>query len=133
METMTGTTTERRIDELRADMQQGFAQVDHRFDRVEGDIRELRRGQDALRADVKAGDDALRAEVKAGDDALRTEIRTLGEDLRAEIKEGDGALWTEMRSLRESIEVLRTLMIRFFAGTLGSIFVAVIVLFVSHR
>ena len=42
METMTGPGTEKRIDDLRSEMHLGFARVDSRFDRAEGDIRELR-------------------------------------------------------------------------------------------
>ncbi|MBS1891720.1 MAG: hypothetical protein JST59_10530 [Actinobacteria bacterium] len=44
--------SDKRVDDLRSEMHRGFAQVDQRFDRVEADIRELR-------SEVRTGFDSL--------------------------------------------------------------------------
>ena len=63
METMTEPGTETRIGELSKRVDFGFEQVDHRFDRVEGDLREIR-------ADMKAGFDKVEEGMKAGFEAM---------------------------------------------------------------
>lgn len=93
MATMAEITTDKRIDDLRAEMHRGFAQVDQRFDRVEGDIRELRIENRVLRSEMNQGFESTQASF------------------------GD----------------LQRLMIRFFAGTLGSIVAGVVLLFVTHH
>ena len=138
MATMTEpqSTTDRRIDDLRAEMHQGFARID-------ADLRELRagderlrtaikEGDDGLRAAVKEGDDELRAAIKEGDDELRTAIKEGDDGLRTAIKEGDDALRAEIGRVNSGLEDLRTLMIRFFAGTLGSIIAGVVLLLLTH-
>lgn len=96
--------SDQRVDDLRSEMHVSFAQVDQRFDRVEADIRELR-------SEVRTGNSILRAEMKAGDDGL---------------KEGIAAIDARFGSLQR-------LMIRFFAGTLGSIIAGVVLLLVAHH
>ena len=70
MATMTENSTEKRLVDLRSEVHRGFGQVDRRFDRIEGDIRELR-------SDVKAGSDGLRTELKTGDDAGAGGVRIM--------------------------------------------------------
>jgi hypothetical protein len=93
MATMAEITTDKRMDDLRAEMHRGFAQVDQRFDRVEADIRELRIENRVLRSEMSQGFESTQASF------------------------GD----------------LQRLMIRFFAGTLGSIVAGVVLLFVTHH
>lgn len=86
MATMAGITTDKRTDDLRAEMHRGF-------DRVEADTRELRIENRLLRSEMNQGFESTQASF------------------------GD----------------LQRLMIRFFAGTLGSIVAGVVLLFVTHH
>jgi hypothetical protein len=104
METMTESTTDKRVDDLRGEMRRGFDQVDGRLDRVDSDIRELR-------AEVKSGNAMLRAEIKAGDDSA---------------KEGFAAINVRFDSLQSMMISLQRMMIWFFATTLAGIIGAVI-------
>ena len=95
---MAETATEKRLEDLAKGTERGFSQVDHRFGRVEADIREMRTEISGLRSDMKAGDDTLRTEMHAG-----------------------------FVELRGGIDGLRKLMIVFFASTLGTIVAGVAV------
>jgi hypothetical protein len=86
MATMAEITTDKRIDDLRAEMHRGF-------DRVEADFRELRVENRVLRSEMNQGFESTQASF------------------------GD----------------LQRLMIRFFAGTLGSIVAGVVLLFVTRH
>jgi hypothetical protein len=108
MATMTGSDTDKRLDDLRSETHRGF-------DRVENDCREIR-------AEVKTGFDGVDAEFNA---------------VRAEMKDGFDRADAEFRAVRAEVKAgfdsVHKMMIRFFAGTLGSIVAGVILLLVTHR
>jgi len=85
--------------------------IEERFDRVEGQISDLRiemrteikdlRGEikdqgDELRGEIKDQGDELRMQIKGQGDELRTEIKEQGKELRAEIAAGDAGLRREI-------------------------------------
>jgi hypothetical protein len=124
---MADPTTDKRIDELSKRLDFGFEQTNERLGRVEDDLRDLRSEMNVRfdkvdakfdKVDARFGkvDDefkAVRSETKAGFDGVADEFTTV----RAEMKAGfDG---------------MQRLMIRFFAGTLGTVIAGVIVTIIT--
>jgi phage-related protein len=134
METMTAPTTEQRLDEI-------SKRVDRGFNRIEGDIRELRTEikavDEGLRSEIKAVDESLRGEIKVVDDGLRGEIKGLRNEmgsgeasLRSEIKFGDDALRAEMSqgfaAMGARFDSLHRMVIVLLASALTTIAAAII-------
>ena len=78
------TWTDERLDDLNK-------KVDDGFDRIDGNIRELRREAKeqgaSLRAEIKAQGDELRGEIKAQGKALRADNATLARSMRSEMND----------------------------------------------
>jgi hypothetical protein len=121
MGTMTETGTEKRVDELskrvdvgfeemskRVDF--GFAQVDRRFEQIDRRFEQV----DRRFEQIDQRFDRFEASVDRRFDRVEDDAR----ELRSEMKSG--------------FDSLHRLMIRFFAGTVGSIIAGVVVLLLSH-
>lgn len=124
MGTMTETSTDKRLDGLRSETQRGFGQVDRRFENLDQRFDGVDRRFDRVEGEMHRSFERVEADIRE----LRVDIR----ELRADTKAGDDGLRAEIGSVNESVNDLRTLMIRFFAGTLGSIVAGIVVLLVSH-
>ena len=70
--------------------------IEERFDRVEGQISDLRIEIKGLRGGVEQRGNELRTEIKEQGNELRTEITEQGRELRAELAAGDAGLRQEM-------------------------------------
>lgn len=126
MATMTGSDTDKRLDDLRAEMHRGF-------DRVETDCREIRAESREIRSDMKAGFNGIGEEIGASRSASKTECQNLRFDMKAGFDRVD-ADYRELRAeMKAGFDSVHKMMIRFFAGTLGSIVAGVILLFVTHH
>lgn len=114
---MTETTTEKRLEDLAKSTDRGF-------DRVDGDIREVRAGIDGLRTEMNYRFAEVRAEMKEGFAAVDNKF--------AAVDTKFGRVDTRFEAMQDSLDEIRKLMIRFFAGTLGSIVAAVIAMILAH-
>jgi hypothetical protein len=111
MATMAEIPPYKRVDDLRSETRQGFAKTDQRLD----DLRsEMHRGF----GQVDTRFDRVEADVR--------ELRTDHKTLRADMNNG-------FESVQATLADMHKLMIRFFAGTLGSIIAGVVLLFVTHH
>jgi hypothetical protein len=77
---------------------------------------------DDLREETHRGFDDLRKEMHRGFDRVETDTR----EIRSEMKAGFDSAQNQFESLQRQLESLQRLMIRFFAGTLASVVVAII-------
>src|ERR1700761_2443934 len=118
METMTETGTEKRVDELSKRVDSGFQEMSKRVDfgfqemskRVDFGFAQVSERFVRVEADIRE----LRSEMHRGLSKVDTEIRELRSDTKA------------------GFDSLHRLMIKFFAGTVGSIIAGVVVLLLSH-
>lgn len=96
--------TDERLDEK-------MSAVDARLDRIEIELRELRRDTNAGFDSLRASIDSLRTSMEAGFESVRGEFTSL----RGETERGDASLRGEIErgdaSLRNSIDDLRRQMV----------------------
>jgi len=95
--TDTRTPTDKRIDDLRVDVNHGFGRTDKRFD--------------DLRTDTRAGFDRVDKRV---------------DDVVLEMRAGFARVDADAREVRAAIGSMQKLMIVFFASTLGSVIAAAV-------
>lgn len=107
MQTMTETGTEKRVDELSKRVDFGFDQLSKRMDFASEQV-------DRRFEQIDQRFDRFEASVDRRFDRVEDDAR----ELRSEMKSG--------------FDSLHRLMIRFFAGTVGSIIAGVVVLLLSH-
>ena len=81
---------EKKIDDLRKDMQAGDAAL----------RKDMQAGDAALRKDMQAGHTALREEMSANDAALRSELS----DSRAEYRSEFAAIRTDLRRIEDKVD-----------------------------
>ena len=111
METMTETDTEKRVDELSKRVDVGFEEMSKRVD---------------------VGFDQMSKRMDLGFVVLAKGTEDLGSEMRESLARGDADV-RELRSdTKAGFDSLHRLMIRFFAGTVGSIIAGVVVLLLSH-
>jgi hypothetical protein len=126
METMTATTTDKRVDELSKRVDFGFEQVDRRFEQVNRRIDDAnaanQRDHDRMDMEIRE----LRADMKAEFTAVRGETKDEFRAVRGEMKEGFDSVHAQMARFQ-------TLAIRFFGGTLATIVAGVAVTIVSSH
>jgi hypothetical protein len=140
MVVMTEPGTEKRLDDLREEVHRGFARVDAQtaqgFARVDAQTAQGFARVDAQmvrgfeRADAQVTE--LRGEMHRGFE--RADAQTARGFARAD---ADGReLRSEIRELRSDMKVgfesMHKLMIRFFAGTIGTVIAGVIVTVLTH-
>jgi hypothetical protein len=110
MSTMTESSTDKRVDDLRGEAHRGFEQVDRRFEQVDRRIAEFH-------AEVDRRFDRVEGDIR--------ELRADNRSLRAEMNEG-------FTATQASLVSIHRLLLGFFATTLGSIIAGVILLLASH-
>lgn len=122
MEAMVKEWTDGRLDDLSGRVDHGFAQVDQRFDRVEGEIRGLRM---EMRTELKA----LRAEMHDEFKAVRSEMTAEFGRVHAEI----GKVHAEIRGLRNDLGdrafALQRTMVQIVIGLAASMVVGFVGIF----
>ncbi|HEY2480511.1 MAG TPA: hypothetical protein VGI17_17495 [Solirubrobacterales bacterium] len=121
MATMTESSTDKRVEDLRSEMHRGFDQVDQRFERVEG---EMHRGFGQVDSRFERVEGEMHrgfGQVDSRFERVETDIR----ELRSDMKVGFEATGARFDSLQR-------MMIWFFAGTLASIIAAVIAGVILH-
>jgi hypothetical protein len=110
MATMAQISTDKRVDDLRVEMHEGFARSDKRID----DLRsEMHRGFDG---------------VDQRFDRVETDIR----ELRADTKAGFAAVTDRFDSVNARLDSMLKLMIGFFATAVGSVLATVAARIVLH-
>ncbi len=104
--------THRDIENLRAEMRQGFRDVDRRLTALEEDVGGIKEDVKTLKEEVSALKEevsALKEDVSALKEevsALKEDVSALKEDVRI-IKEDIKALWREMHKVQREISILR--------------------------
>ena len=111
MGTMTETGTEKRVDELSKRVDFGFDVMSKRMD---FGFEQTSKRMDLGFALLAKGAEDLRSEMRVNHARIEADVRELRSDTKA------------------GFDSLNRLMIRFFAGTVGSIVAGVVVLLLSH-
>jgi hypothetical protein len=113
MATMTESSADKRVDDLRSEMHRGFDQVGQRFEQVDQRFEQVDQRFEQVEQRFRLVDHRF--------DRVEADIR----ELRSDMKAGFEVLGGRFDSLQR-------LMIGFFATTLGSAIAGVFVLLVSH-
>lgn len=117
---MTAPGTDSAIDELSKRVDFGFEQTNERLGRVEDDVRELR-------ADMNKGFDKVDARFEKFEDKVDARF----EKVDARFGRVDDEFKSVRAEMKAGFDGMNRLMIRFFAGTLGTVIAGVLVTVVT--
>jgi chromosome segregation ATPase len=96
-------TLEEVLTRFEHKMDNQFAEVNQKLEKIDQRLNKLEVGQAELSGDIKALDEKLSGEIKALDEKLSGEIKALDEKLSGEIKALDGRLSGEIKALDEKV------------------------------
>ena len=104
-----------------------FAQVNQRFDRVEASIvdmrTDMRESNAELRSEIKKSSEALERKIEKSNAELREEIKSSNAELRSEIQNSNAELRTEILGTHGRIDKLQLTMLQIGGGMIGTMIV----------